>query len=568
MIQRLKKSKFFIPLLLILVALPTVLGIIGPGFYSLHDDMHPAWLYEMDRGIRGGQLPPRWAPDLSFNYGYPLFNFVYPLPFYLGEIFYLLDFSLVASVKIVFLLSLLFSGLTMYFFLRRNFGSLFSFVGATLYLYTPYRAVDVYVRGVIGEALAFVFIPLVAWAIDRLVKEGGRKNLALTGITFALLILSHNIAFLMTIPFLLLYGLFLLVSIEERRKAVFNLAAGFSLGAGMAAFFWLPAFWEKRYMVADTVFNFRDHFPFISQLVMPSWDYGISVWGPQDEMSFQIGLVNLLVVILACLTCFYLRKKLRGTNLALFGWGIISLIVVLFLMNIRSSFLWSLTPLLPYFQFPWRFLMMTTFLTTFLVGTVEKIPLKPRHRRWLAILLLILAPILTFNYFRPEKIFPERTDDYFLNRYFANKTKTGYSEETSSVYLTLKEEYLRLPLWTEERPMTVPEAKMEVEEGEIIYSEETSTSWTAETKTSEATKLVFHNYYYPGWQVFLDGQLRELEIEKPHGDVSLLIPAGEHQVLFKFTETPLRKMANLISLVSMMVALFLIIYRKRCLKII
>jgi hypothetical protein len=567
MFQKLKKSKFLIPLLLVLIALPTVLGMIGSGFYSLHDDMHPAWLYEMDQGIRSGQLPPRWAPDLSFNYGYPLFNFVYPLPFYLGEIFYLFGFSLVGSVKIVFLLSLLFSGLTMYFFLKRNFGSLFSFLGATLYLYTPYRAVDVYVRGAIGEALAFVFIPLVAWAIDRLVKEGGRKNLALTGIALALLILAHNIAFLMTIPFLLLYGLFLLFSVKEKRKAILNLMAGFGLGIGMAAFFWVPAFWEKGYMVADTVFDFWDHFPFIRQLIIPSWGYGISVWGIKDEMSFQIGMVNLLVVVLACLILFWLRTKLKKKDLVLFGWGLISLAIALFLMNIRSSFLWHLIPLLSYFQFPWRFLMMTTFLTAFFAGALEKAPLKPRQKKWLAILLLILAPIFTLSYFRPEKIFPERVDDYFMIRYFANKTKTGYSEEISPVYLTLKEEYLRLPLWVEERPITVPKAKMEVGEGEIIFSEESPTLWTAEVKTPETTKLIFHNYYYPGWQAYLDDQAREVEIKRPHGDISLLIPEGEHQICFKFTETPLRTATNLISLFSFIIALGLIVCRKKCLRI-
>jgi uncharacterized membrane protein YfhO len=210
---------------------------------------------------------------------------------------------------------------------------------------------------------------------------------------------------------------------------------------------------------------------------------------------------------------------------------------------------------------------MTTFLTSFLLAMIEKIPLRPKQKKWLVILFLILAPVLTFNYFQPEKIFSERTDDYFMNRYFANKTKTGYTEEISPVYLTLEEEYLRLPLWTEERPRTLPEAKMEIENGEITYSKETPTRFSAQVRVPEATKLIFNNYYYPGWEAYLDGQLKEIEIKKPYGNISLQVPEGEHQVLFEFRETPLRIMANLVSFFSIMIALGLFVGDKKWLKI-
>ena len=113
-LKKIKNNKFLIIVLIIFAVLPTIFGIIGSGFYPLHDDMHVAWLYEMDRAIKDGQFLPRWAPDLSFNFGYPLFNFVYPLPFYLAEIFYISGFSVVGSIKMVFALSLILSGLAMF----------------------------------------------------------------------------------------------------------------------------------------------------------------------------------------------------------------------------------------------------------------------------------------------------------------------------------------------------------------------------------------------------------------------------------------------------------------------
>jgi len=45
-------------------------------------------------------------------------------------------------------------------------------------------------------------------------------------------------------------------------------------------------------MIDDTLFNFKDHFPFIKQLIFSPWGHGASLWGPGDGMSFQVGIIN------------------------------------------------------------------------------------------------------------------------------------------------------------------------------------------------------------------------------------------------------------------------------------
>lgn len=563
-LENLVKKNFFLPLILVLLTLPTILGMIGPGFYSLHDDMSTAWLYEMDRAIRSGQIPPRWVPDLSYHYGYPLYNFIYPLPYYIGEIFYFAGMSLVGSVKIIFGLSLILSALTMFIFLRRHFGNLFSFAGAVVYVYTPYRAVDVYVRGALGEAFAFVFLPLAAWGLGKWLKEGGRSNLILAGFSLALLILSHNITFLMGLPLLFFYGLILVVSAKEKIKKFLNLVAVFLLGAGLSAYFWLPALYEKKYMVTDTVFNYWDHFPFIQQLIIPSWGYGISMWGPNDGMSFQIGAVNLLVISLSIIGFhwLFLRKKLTKGLIPLYVWGFVSLLAILFLMNIRSNFWWEKIPLLAYFQFPWRFLILTTFLTSFLVGFLEHLPIPKKVKYALGLVILVAAPLLTFRYFQPEKIFPQRTDDYFMNFYFALKTRDGYKKEISQNYLQNTEEYLRLPLGTEIRPNFVPSAKIEIEEGVISFEEKSAINFEGNYKSTIPTRIKFHQYNYPGWQVLIDDKEVPIESGKPYGDVLINAPAGEYRFAIRFQETALRLFADLLSLSVLIFSLILIVRRK------
>jgi len=558
-LKKLKNRNFLITFLILIFTIPTVVGMIGPGFYSLHDGMHVAWLYEMDRALRSGQVPPRWAPDLSFNFGYPLFNFVYPLPFYLGEFFYLFGFSLVGSIKAVFALSLILSGLSMFLFLRRNFSTFFSFFGAIIYLYTPYRAVDVYVRGAIGEALAFIFIPLTFWAEDKLIKEGGAKNIALAAIAFTLLVLSHNITFLMVIPFLVFYGIVLVYLSDKRSRAFLNLIFGFLLGSTLSSFFWLPAFLERQFMVADTIFNFIDHFPFIKQLIIPSWGYGASIPGPNDGMSFQIGIVNLLIIFLTiiCFVWLLVKRKIGKTTLALCIWGIVSLSFALFFMNIRSAFLWRSIPIISYFQFPWRFLTLTTFLTAFFAAMLEKLFLF-KGKKIVTVILLVLTLFLTFNYFRPEKILSERNDEYFMNIYFATKTKNGYRNFISSEYLGNTEEYLRLPIGTEKKPNFSPDKKIEIKEGVLNYKEESAVNYKGDFFTENPTEIFIHNYYFPGWVASVDGKELKIGVNKPYGDMILYVSKGNHEFSVKFKETNLRILADLISVFSLTLVVYLL----------
>ena len=146
-------------LILILLVIPATLSLFKPGFFGASDDMHIAWLQQIDQSIKEGQIPPRYVSDLSFGFGYPLFNFIFPLPYYLGEIFHLVGLSFTYSIKAVFIFSLFASALTMYFLAKKLSGKFIGMAAAVLYTYTPYRSTDIYSRGALGESLAFIFSP-------------------------------------------------------------------------------------------------------------------------------------------------------------------------------------------------------------------------------------------------------------------------------------------------------------------------------------------------------------------------------------------------------------------------
>ncbi len=92
-------------------------------FFNAHDAKHSVFfLVEFDQTFRDGYLWPRWSPDFSFGYGYPLFNLYAPLAFYGAEIFHILGMGFAAAIKMMYILATIAAGLGMYGFVRRLYG--------------------------------------------------------------------------------------------------------------------------------------------------------------------------------------------------------------------------------------------------------------------------------------------------------------------------------------------------------------------------------------------------------------------------------------------------------------
>ncbi len=521
------------PFLIILVlSIPAIWALFSPGFYGASDDLHIAWLSQLDATIRAGQFPSRFVPDLSFGFGYPLFNFVFPLPFYLGEIFHLFGFSFVDSVKTVFILSVPLSGYFMYKFLKEYTSEILSLAGAVIYIFTPYRATDIFIRGAIGEILAFVFPPLIALSLVKIIKTKSLKWIGILGFSSAGLLMSHNIMAYMFFPFLGLLALILIFTDKTLRPRTFlKVFSGFILGLLISIYFWLPAIVESGLMKYDTVFNFKDHFPTIKQLITPFFGYGASVAGPYDGMSFFIGVANLLLVVTGIV--LFVKKKLP-----IVAWALFSFFTAIFMMNHRSSFIWDNIPFLPYFQFPWRFLSLVTFVTPIFIIVLDKF----KYAKHVGLVIILGAIVLNFKYFRPAE-FLGRQDAYYLNRYIPQQT---VSEE----YLKTSEEYLRLPKATKMRPDRISSAVGKM-----------GTSF--ESDFNEETTFSYEKYFFPGWEARVDGKKVDVKAGEPYGQIRFIIPAGRHMVEIAFKETPFRKTLDIISLLAVILGTTIILLPKK-----
>ncbi len=524
---------------------PAVYALFAPGFYGASDELHIAWLHQMHEAISAGQIPPRFAPDLSFGFGYPLFHFVYPLPFYLAEIVHVAGFNLVDSIKTVFILSVPFSFGSMYIFMRQYTKKSLAILSSLIYIYAPYRATDIYVRGAIGEIVIFIFIPLAMYFVSKifaLPKGKNWKHVGGLGIAVALIVLSHNIVAYMFIPFLVLFVI-INVFLNRNFAVLKHVLIGFLLGMLASMYFWAPALLNKNLLKYDTVFQYWDHFPSLKQLITPYFGYGASVAGNYDTMSFFVGYPVLFLCCFLLLLPIFI-KRFNQMQISLLLWSVLVLGISFFLMNYRSTFFWESIPFIQYFQFPWRFLTMVVFSGATLIVMLDKMKI-PNIFIYITGVVVVL---ISFQYFQPQE-FLGRKDQYFLDKYIPYP-------EVKDGYLTHSEEYLRLPQALIYRPEKLYPVFWSDENLEILKVEQKDKyNATAEIFSPSGGRVNFNKYNFPGWNAKINGEVARVSSGAPFGQVQVHVPSGRHFVTISYREPVHRVIINIVSVLSLVFAL-------------
>ncbi len=497
-------------LIVVIISLIAIRYLFVPGFLPTHDgEYHLIRFYEFGRMLAGGHPLPRWAPGLNSGYGVPLFIFFYPLPNYIGSLFHFLGWSLADSLRLTMAVGYVIGIAACYLWLKRLNGVVPAIVGTIIGAFTPYWFVDIFVRGSVGEVLAmgFVFVALAS------VVYGKKTLLALA---IAAIILSHNIMAMIFLPILVVYAWI------TDRLSIRAIATGMLL----SAYFWLPALAERGYVTGLNTVNFRDHFPELAQLLVPSWGTGLS--GPGyalDEMSYQIGVVPMLIGLLSLAMLFWKGKRVTVLFVGALG---ISFVLMLLL----SAPVWSSLPFLSNLQYPWRLLSVIIVATPFLAANlVSRIP------RIASFALVAVAVFASFFYTKPV-LYASRPDDYYLSR-------REFTDGTSSLGNGFSTRWM---VWQPDRP----KARMEIVSGEglITMREEGVTTFVGDVTVPSDAVVRTNVAYYPGWRAILDGKAVSVRPDSV-GAISTPVPNGTHRLKVYFSETPLRLGVDLISLLSL-----------------
>lgn len=539
-----KIKKYIVPILLIIVVVPSIYYLLTPGYFPMHDDIQAFRLLELDKCIQDGQIPCRWIPDMGFGYGYPQFNYYGPFPYYLMEIVHLLGFGFLNSVKIGFALSVVVSAFGMYLLGKSLWGRSAGMISAIIYVYAPYRAVNIYVRGAMGEAWGMAFLPFIFWATGEVVKGKKYAELWLALSVFALFT-SHNITALIFIPFYALWILFLLLPERVDRKSIYRSISKLFLsllwGFSMSLFFTLPAFLEKNLVHVETLlmgyFNYLAHYVGLSQLLFSrKFDYGVSELGTNDGMLLSPGILLWAVPLISIALLYLLNKKkylLQVVFVVLLGW------VSLFMIHPRSVSIWRIIPMLSYVQFPWRYLMLASLFFSLAFGSIVLSVPKGKARSIVVFGVLILALVFYGNYFKPKEVFDITDEDKFTGDAWEKQL-------TISIF-----DYL--PISAEYPPTSVAPEKAEFVNGSgetVSYKKGTDWQDWEIGVTSEKSDVIFPLYYFPNWTAEVNGGASDITHDNVLGLITLKLNEGNNNVKLRLRNTPVRSLSNLITLLS------------------
>ena len=329
-----------------------------------------------------GQFPVRWMPDGYYGYGYPFFNFYAPLSIYISAGFKLLGFSYTRAIQLAQVAGFLLAAWGMYALsLRITARRAAAFIASAAYTFAPFHMVNVYVRGdSLAEFWAMAFYPLTLLSAEILLKAETRPSRVraslLLALTFACLVLSHNISALIFSPFLLLFCLLRLPSGNVKVTANLAwLAASALLGVGLSAWFWVPALAEQGLVqlaaVTEGFFNYAAHFRGVD-IVQRAGAFSYSVTG--SENPFRMGLLQALLIVgsLVVVVFGWRRGSAETKTFTLFAIVVTSVATVMITPFSRA--IWDTLPLLSFTQFPWRFLSAQAMGGSLLIG-IAALPL-------------------------------------------------------------------------------------------------------------------------------------------------------------------------------------------------
>lgn len=550
-------KKYFVFVLILFFAFVAFKPILNPGFFPIHDDAQVARVYEMTSALKDGMFPVRWSKDLGYGFGYPIFNFYNPLPYYISGFIGLLGFDALFSTKLMVIFSIIFSGFSMYFLSKEFFGKKGALFSSLLYILVPFHAIEVYIRGDFAENLAYSFIPLLFYGLYKIFKNYKWKYVIITAISYCGIILSHNLTAMMVSPFVLFFIAYLLfIKKENRFKNFVKFFMALFIGVLLSSFYFIPAIFEMKYTdILSQVgggANFRDHFVCLNQLWASSWGFGGSVKGCIDGVSFMIGKYHILLSLGIFLLTLFLflsksyAKKIETTKekFSIIIFLFLGFLISIFFMLEASKPIWELLKPMEFFQYPWRFLIMSSFFSSFLSGALflflEKFITNKNINYMLTIFIFVFIIVVSIKFFVPQATLNKTSADY-TSSYALNWQSSKISDEYMPKNFKVPQNAYEIPdisnLTTKELGVNILERKTQYIKLNLnVYKE---------------ADYILPLAYFPSWKAKIDGKPVNI-IMNSRGSV-INFPKGIHILEVYFVQTPIEKLGNTLSVIGVLV---------------
>lgn len=561
-------------LLLAILAIQPLVGALPKGHDTL---LHFFRIPQLNALWAQGILFSRWAPDLAYGYGYPLFNYYPPLsPYLLTAFYWLANQNAVLGTSLSFALALALGCLGMYGlgnFLYRRWGGL---LAAAAYTLAPHYLYQTYERGSLSTALVLAFYPWALWAVLEVSRKPTFKRLALAATAILLVFSSHTSASLLYLPIPLLFGLVSAFSAGvNRRKRLRNagaVLAALALGMALSAWIWLPALAEYPLTQYSLSVSSSKQLYLTSFADIWRWPGMVIAGEINPPLPQSPGLAQLALAFIAAVAAAVALIRKRQANGAgrIVSWIALSSALLglafAFFATRYALFFWERLPFLANLQFPWRFLDPATFCLALTCGS-----LVAGVRTRLGHIALITASIVVFTANALPYLYPpcwvQLPQQPTLADATAAQQKYGIFGLTSwGEYLPATASWrVNQPAFTGADEGASLAAKLDRSNPQLsAVSPQTGNSLRADLRLtlSAPSNMTFATYYFPGWHATLDGAVLPVRADA-NGLITLDLPAGEHSLTLTFGETPLRLAADVLSALALASVLAALLVRPK-----
>jgi hypothetical protein len=500
-----------------------------------------------------GIVYPRWAALSYWGYGEPRFLFYPPASWTLGAALgAVLPWKAVPGAYCW--LAFVLAGAAMYRLAREWLSARDALFAAAFYAVNPYHLLIAYWRSSFAELLAAALLPILLLSVLRLNRPGAGPILRLSLVLAA--------AWLTNIPAAVMIhysaaGLVLFLAVcgalAERPSTVepgvrirnlqlsnsevwrlLSLAAlAVLLGAGLASFYLVPAFYEQGWVNLSQV---------LSPGVRPQDNFLFTMLADPDHNRFNLLVSSIAVaeIFVLAFAIWFARKKNRLANgdqlprIVLSIWGAASAVVMLSV----SNFFWQHLPKFRFVQLPFRWLLCMNVALAVLLAVAMK--------RWfsrLAVCVFLLAVIFVAGY----RFQPPWWDTFADIREMSNAIADGSGYEGTDEYVPAGGDAYELnkslprvsdgagaPVHTEVLAWGVPEKHFKV-------------------SVDAPQDLTVRLFNYPAWQVVVNGQATQSRTSGGTGLIVIPVAAGEDEVYIYFRRTSDRLIGDVVSMISLIV---------------
>jgi hypothetical protein len=524
--------------LLVGACLLAIVPFFWYGNPSGHDfEFHTFSWMEVLNQWKHGILYPRWAALAHWGYGEARFLFYPPASWTLGAALgAVLPWKTVPGAYCF--LALLLAAASMYLLAREWFSPPDALFAAAFYALNPYHLLIVYWRSAYAELLAAALLPLLLLSLLRLTKVAGNAPGVRPTLTLSLILaaawLTNEPAAIMIHYSAAALVLFLVLTATKPAAArtavriVLRTAAAILLGAGLAAFYLLPAIYEQSWVNLGEV---------LSPGVRPQDNFLFTTIADPDHNRFNLfvstmALAEILALILAICFTRKRQEKLRRAWIILSSWGALTVL----LMLKATHWFWQHLPELRFVQLPFRWLLcMNAALAILLVMATKRWSV-----RFAIFAILLAALFISGHHFQPPW-WEKAADFHDMSHAIADGSGYEGTDEYVPAGDDPSELNKTLPPISADSGAPIP--------FKIQAWEPTEKHFTVHAAAKQ--NIIVRLFSYPAFEVTVNGKPTVTSKTDDTGLIVIPVDAGDNDIHIHFRVTKDRLLGDIISLISL-----------------